>query len=121
MINQSNRRILEKIQDQCVSIINPRLSINEVYKTHNLLKLQDLIELSNLEFGHRFEQESLPIKIMESIKYDHKKNSLIKIINTKPITRTSRTCHRPHINCTEVVTYIKAYYNIQNYHLPLNK
>ena len=78
MINQSERKSIKKIQNQCVSLIDPKLSIHEIYKTHNLLKLHRLIELSNLKFGHQFKQGSLPRKIMESITYDHKNKSLVK-------------------------------------------
>ena len=87
----------------------PKLTTHEIYKTHNLLKLQELIELSNLKFGHQFEQGSLPVKIMESITYDHKNNSLIKTHHYR--TRNKRLPNLPmlHINCIEIATYTKAY------------
>ena len=78
MINQSDCKSIEKIQNQCISLIDPKLNTHEIYKTHNLLKLQGLIELSILKFGYQFDQGYLPKKIMESITCDHKNDSLIK-------------------------------------------
>ena len=78
MAKQSDKKLIEKIQNQCMSLIDPKLNISKIYKSYNLLKLKDLIELSNWKFAHQFEQGSLPKIITESILYDHRNNSLIK-------------------------------------------
>ena len=78
MAKQSDKKLIEKIQNQCVSIIDPKCKTSKIYKTYNLLKLKDLIDLSNWKFAHQFEQDTLPKRIRESILYDHRNNSLIK-------------------------------------------
>ena len=78
MAKQSDKKQIEKIQNQCMSLIDPKLNINKIYKSYNLLKLKDLIELSNWKFAHQFRQSTLPKKIMESILYDHRNKCRIK-------------------------------------------
>ena len=78
MAKQSDKKQIEKIQNQCVSLIDLKLNINKIYKSYNLLKLKDLIEPSNWKFAHQFEQGTLPKKISESIQYDHMNKCLIK-------------------------------------------
>ena len=78
MARVSDKQLIEKVQNQCVRIINPKYKTSIIYKTYSLLKLTDLIDLTNWKFAHQFEQDSLPRKIMKTILYDHKNNSLIK-------------------------------------------
>ena len=124
MINQSERKSIEKIQNQCVSLIDPKLPTHEIYKTYNLLKLHGLIELSNLKFGHQFEEGSLPIKIMESITYNHKNKSLIKShhykTRNKKLPNLPQTTHKLYRNSSNLIM-TKVYRNILNYLPPSNK
>ena len=81
-----------------MSLIDPKLNINKIYKSYNLLKLKDVIELLNWKFAHQFEQGTLPKKIMESIRYDNRNKCLIKShpykTRNKNIPNLLRDTHR---------------------------
>ena len=55
MARVSDKQLIEKVQNQCVRIINPKYKTSIIYKTYSLLKLTDLIDLTNWKFAHQFE------------------------------------------------------------------
>lgn len=78
MMKQEDRLRLKKLQDKCVKLINPRKSIQEIYKGHRILKLDELVELEQLKTWYKYYNQMLPQKLMKMMKEDQNKSNLEK-------------------------------------------
>ena len=78
MISSEELRKLEKLQDKCVSLIDPRLRTPEVYKKYDILPLNKLIELEMCKTWHKCYLQMLPKKLSCLMKEDHNKMNLEK-------------------------------------------
>ena len=73
--------------------IEVNLDIDKIYNKHHILKITELIDLSNLKFGYQSDHDLLPTKLAESAKSDHRNNILIKTHPYK--TRNKRLPNLP--------------------------
>ena len=78
MIPKEDALKLEKIQNKCVQLIEPRKPIDKIYKDNNILKLQSLIRMENVKTWHKYYNNNLPAKLMEMMREDHNKSNLQK-------------------------------------------
>ena len=78
MIANEDLRKLEKVQDKCVQLIEPRRQLCDIYKDNSILKLQSLIKLENAKTWHKYYNNELPAKLMEMMREDHNKITLQK-------------------------------------------
>ena len=51
---------LQKLQNQCVRLIDPKSNINQIYKKNQILKIKDLIKLELSKFGYKYLHNILP-------------------------------------------------------------
>ena len=78
MLSCRDLKKLEKLQNQCVKLIEPRQSTNEIYKKYRILKFKDLIDLELAKFGFKSVHKLLPNRIISLTSTDHLGRSLIK-------------------------------------------
>ena len=78
MISSEELRKLEKLQDQCVSLIDPRLSTLEIYTKHDILSFNKLVKLEMYKTWHKCYLQMLPKKLNCLMKEDHNKMNLVK-------------------------------------------
>ena len=78
MLSCRDRKKLEKLQNQCVKLIEPRLPTNKIYKKYRILKFKDLIDLELAKFGFKSVHKLLPSRIISLTSTDHLGRSLIK-------------------------------------------
>ena len=78
MISTEALRKLEKLQDQCVDLIDHRLSVVETYKRYSILPLTKLIELEMYKTWHKYYLNILPSKLTCLMKEDQNKLNLEK-------------------------------------------
>ena len=85
LLNSRNLKKLEKLQNQCVNLIEPKQSTNKTYKKYRILKFRDLIELELAKFGFKLTNNLLPKSIKNLVVTDHLGKSLIKdhVYNTR--------------------------------------
>ena len=78
LLNSRNLKKLEKLQNQCVRLIEPKQSLIKTYKKYRILKLKDLIDLELAKFGFKLLNNLLPNSIKTLISTDHLGKSLVK-------------------------------------------
>ena len=78
MITKEDFQKLEKIQNKCVQLIEPRKQLSNIYEDHSILKLESLVKLENAKTWHKYYQNKLPVNLMEMMKEDHNKSALQK-------------------------------------------
>ena len=85
MLNSRNLKKLEKLQNQCINLIEPRQPTIKIYKKYRILKFKDLIDLELAKFGFKSMHNLLPNSINSLISTDHLGRSLIKdhVYNTR--------------------------------------
>ena len=98
MIPKEDALKLANIQNKCVQLIEPKKSIDRIYKDNNILKLENLIKVENVKTWHKYYTNTLPVKLMEMMREDHNKASLLKqhgysTRRKKEINLPLATCH----------------------------
>ena len=61
-----------------MSYVNRVLTVNEIYKQHRILCVNDLILLENYKIWFRHQHNHLPLNLQEVMKTDHKSCNLLK-------------------------------------------
>ena len=72
---------LQKLQNKCLDIIKPLKCSNSTtshYKSLNILRIREIINLENLKLGYKFVKNELPTKISELLTHDQNKQNLVK-------------------------------------------
>ena len=69
---------IQKIQNNCLQCIEPRLSTKECSKKHKILSIKDLIKLEQSKLGFKVCKGLLPNKLQNCLTTDSRNNSLIK-------------------------------------------
>ena len=59
-------------------MIAPHKELAEIYKTHRILTLEQLIKLENVKLWYKHNNNSLPTKLRQNMTTDHRRNSLEK-------------------------------------------
>ena len=97
MITKEDFQKLEKTQNKCVQLIEPRKQLSTIYSDHSILKLESLVKLENAKTWHKYYQNKLPANLMEMMRQDHNKTNLQKqhgynTRNKKEINLPLATC-----------------------------
>ena len=69
---------IQKVQNYCMSMIQPNQNIKITAKKEKILNISSLIRLEHLKLGYRMLHKSLPPKINTHLSTDQNKNSLEK-------------------------------------------
>ena len=78
MITKEDLLKLEKIQNKCVQLIEPRKELSKIYKDNSILKLQSLVRLENAKIWHKYYQKTLPANLMKMMQQDQNNTNLQK-------------------------------------------
>ena len=88
-ISQINK--LVKIQNKCVSQINPAAHITDVYSTLHLLNLHQIIRLEQLKLGYKLCNHMLPPRVSKEMLTDQNSKSIVKTHTYKTRKKTFLT------------------------------
>ena len=91
-ISQINK--LVKIQNKCVSQINPAACIADVYITLHLLNLHQIIRLEQLKLGYKVCNHMLPPRVSKEMLTDQNSKSIVKTHTYE--TRKKNIPNRPN-------------------------
>ena len=79
MLSGHQLKELQTIQNKCIRQIDLRLSLQDVYKKYNILKIKShLIKLENTKLWHKLHLDKLPLQLKQNMLHDEKKKSLTK-------------------------------------------
>ena len=78
MINKARLNDLQRVQDTCVKQLDTRLSLPDIYITHRLLKVEEIIRLEQLKLGYKLNNKLLPKSLTSELSTDPDRNSLTK-------------------------------------------
>ena len=76
--SKGNLSKLQKIQNKCVQLIDPRVAVATIYKEHKIPRLTDMIFTECCKLWHRYSLKLLPSKLSAIMTKDSKQKSLIK-------------------------------------------
>ena len=91
---QSKPHKLIKIQNKCVSQINPAVYIADVYSTQHLLNLHQIIRLEQLKLGYKVCNHMLPPRVSKEMLTDQNLKSIVKTHTYE--TRKKNIPNRPN-------------------------
>ena len=78
MINQTRRNDLQKVQDECVRQIDTNLALPDIYKTHGLLRIEQIVLLEQLKLGYKLNNDLLPESLASHLTTGPDTTSLVK-------------------------------------------
>ena len=78
MIQKSDLRKLQKIQDSCVQMIHPHSALEVTYKTNRILTLSNLLKLENCKLWYKFYNGLLPRKLHNIMSIGSSQELLVK-------------------------------------------
>ena len=78
MVRVSHINKLIKIQNRCVSQINPAACIAEIYSTQHLLNLHQIIRLEQSKLGFKLCNNMLPPRVSKEMLTDQNSKSIVK-------------------------------------------
>ena len=78
MLNQSQQKKLQRLQNKCIQLINGKPAMRENYQSQKLLRFSELLKLQNLKLRHRVQHSQLPERILYACKSDTHGKSLKK-------------------------------------------
>ena len=78
MLSGHQLKELQIIQNKCIRQIDLRLSLQDVYKKYNILKIKSLIKLENTKLWHKLHLDKLPLQLKQNMLHDENNKSLTK-------------------------------------------
>ena len=78
MLQSSLAKKLSKIQKNAVRLIDTRISMDEVYRSHKILKFEDMVNVELCKLGYKLCHELLPKALTKNMTSDHQRGPLIK-------------------------------------------
>ena len=63
---------------QRVQMITPHKELLEIYKSHGILTLEQLIKLENIKLWYKHNNNSVPLQLRKNMTTDHRRHSLEK-------------------------------------------
>ena len=78
MVTKEVLNKIQKVQNYCMSMIQPNQNIKTTAKKEKILNISSLIRLEHLKLGYRMLNKSLPPQIDTHLSTDQNKNSLEK-------------------------------------------
>ena len=112
MISATEISKLQKIQNKCVSTLSPNKTPNEIFKKFNILKIQDLVFLSNCKLVYKLLNDTLPLKLKIAFGTDSRNKSLSKThsYNTRRKHIPNNTkCHHHSYSNSYLVASLQDY------------
>ena len=103
MINKSQLKKLQKLQNISVRQIDSRKHTDEIFRVHGIPKVQQLITLENVKLWHKQQLNTLPSRIQQIMPEDHGKSTLLR--NHKYKTRNKGV---PKLPKAKTVHYQKS-------------
>ena len=94
MVGVGHVNKLIKIQNRCVSQINPAACITEIYSTQHLLNLHQIIRLEQLKLGFKLCNHMLPPCVSKEMLTDQNSKSIVKAHTYE--TRKKNIPNRPN-------------------------
>ena len=91
---------LIKIQNKCVSQINPAVYIADVYSTKHLLNLHQIIRLEQLKLGYKVCNHMLPPHVSKEMLTDQNSKSIVKTHTYETRKKTFLIGPTLDISCT---------------------
>ena len=85
---------LIKIQNRCVSQINPASCITDIYRTYHLLNLHQIIRLEQSKLGFKLCNNMLPPRVSKEMLTDQNSKSIVKTHDYE--TRKKTIPNRPN-------------------------
>ena len=95
MVTKEVLNKIQKVQNYCLSMIQPNQNIKITAKKEKILNITSLIRLEHLKLGYRMLHKSLPLQINSHLSTDQNKNSLEK--SHKHDTRNKNKPNLPQI------------------------
>ena len=110
MLNQSQLKKLQKLQNKCIQLINGKPATSDNYQSLKLLKFAEIVKLQNLKLGHQVQHSQLPERILDVCMSDTHSKSLVKLHGYQ--TRRKLEPNHPKIQRTLVQNQFpfKEYY-----------
>ena len=99
LASKSILKHLQKVQNNCLRCIEPRMHIPEILKKHKILKVEDLIKLEQCKLGYKVCNNLLPARLLTwlfteskdmSLKKSHIYNTRCKEIPNVPVMSSTR-------------------------------
>ena len=78
MITSEDMKKLQRIQNKCVQLIDLKMSVDEIYRTHKILNITQMIDLENYKIWFKHYQNRLPVRLSKLMNEDQYGKSLIK-------------------------------------------
>ena len=78
MLNQAQNKKIQRLQNNCIHLINGKPAMRESYQSLNLLRFNEILTLQNLKLGHRVQHSQLPERILYACTSDTHGKSLEK-------------------------------------------
>ena len=78
MLQSSLTKKLSKIQKNVVRLIDTRITVEEMYQSHKILKFEDMVNVEQCKLGYKLCHDLLPKALTKSMTRDHQKEHLGK-------------------------------------------
>ena len=78
LLNKSQQKSLQIIQNQSIRVIEPRLHALEIYNKHKILNIEQLTQLENYKIWKKLDMGVLPTNLGITLTLDHKDKDLHK-------------------------------------------
>ena len=78
MINQTQMNKLSKLQETAVQLIEPKNSVESIYKKHGILPVEKLLVLENYKVWYKFYHNLIPAKLKSIMTVDADQKSIEK-------------------------------------------
>ena len=104
MINKNQIQKLQKIQNTCIRILEPNLTVSVSLKKHRILKIDQLINLELIKLAYKLTHQLLPRKLAKCISSDARGKSLEK--SNKYMTRNKSI---PNLPTNKLNAYNKSF------------
>ena len=78
MINQSQLKRLQKLQDKAMHLLDQLKDTNSIYLDYKIPNLEKLIRIEQQKFAYRLIKDLLPVNLAKLVRTDHKESTLLK-------------------------------------------
>ena len=63
MITFEKKQKLKTMQNNCVKVLDPSKCLDEIYRKHNILKFDELVNLEQNKLGYKMNNNLLPLNL----------------------------------------------------------
>ena len=78
MLSRTKINCLQRIQNKAVQLIAPHKTLQEIYRDHRILNIDQSICLENIKIWYKHQKNLLPVKLHENMCTDHRRESIRK-------------------------------------------